>query len=301
MYVYKILNRNKIIVYIFISFLSFTMLFASSLSKGNLGAGTAIELLFTANLNGSIENCNCGNPPLGGLDYLSTLIKERRTRPYPVLYIDGGDYFNSYPYAELDEAAVRILKILQPDGLVPGEQEFQEDKGIVKNLFNATNILGTNFRYNDFPENKILRRDLPNDKKLLLLGYLSPQSFPGQIPEKLAFSERKFRQVYDALQKNTILVVVFHGTKSALDRFVTLYPKTDLILWAHEQSRRTDLSSRPPIVGGGSDGEHLVVVDISLDKKELHVLVERVPVSKKIVSDRVVKKIIESFNQKIKP
>ena len=301
MHGYSVINKRMVFAYICLSLLPLPVIFAGTLSQSRVDSDVAVEILFTANLNGSIENCNCGNPPLGGLDYMSTLIKERRARSYPVFYIDGGDYFNSYPYIELDQAALQILMILQPDGFLPAEQEFQEDEKLIKCLFDSTNILGSNFQYNDFAENGLLSKNLASDKKMILTGYLSPESFSGRIAEKLLFSDKKFRQVYDKLQKENILVVVFHGTKPALDRFIALYPGTDLILWAHEQSRDIELSAKPAIVGGGSDGEHLVIVNLSFGKKkELRIQVEKVPVSRKIPSDPAVKKIIEDFNRKIK-
>ncbi len=293
-------KKSTIFIYIGIFLLTGPTVFAANLDNDLAAKKTpAIEILFTANLNGSIENCNCGNPPLGGLDYLATLIKRKRTVLYPVLFIDGGDFFNSYPYFELDETALQILDILQPDAFLPGEQEFLEDEKLIKRLFKITPVLGANFQYNGYPKNMVIVRDLPGNMKLFISGYLSPESFPERIPPKLAFSEESFKSIYDNLQKDNILVVVFHGTKQALDQFITNYPKTDLILWAHEQSRFVDISDNPAVVGGGSDGEHLILVDIFFDnKKEVRIQVERIPVSKRISSDTKVKKILENFNKK---
>ncbi|HID38662.1 MAG TPA: hypothetical protein EYP36_04000, partial [Calditrichaeota bacterium] len=227
---------------------------------------------------------------------MATLIEIRRAQTFPVLLIDGGDFFNPYPYYELNDAALKILNVLQPDGFLTAEQEFQEDEKLIERLFKLLPVLGSNFKYNSYPKSELIVRLLQDHKKLVILGYLSPESFPGQLPGKLIFSEKQFQSIYNSLEKNSIIVVAFHGSKAALDRFLTDYPKTDLVLWAHAQSRLTNISDKPAVVGGGSDGEHLILIDLIFNKKkELLIQVERIPVSKKIPPNTAVKKIIEDF------
>lgn len=260
-----------------------------------------VTVLFTANINGNIENCNCGDPPLGGLDYLATLIKNERRKSTPVLFIDGGDYFNSYPYLALNEAAADILLLIRPEGFLPGDQEFAEDKVLLTRLFKQNNILGSNFRFASFPAGKVLHRALDGNRMLAVAGYLSPDSFSEKIPDDIRFNEKEFEDIYANRTANSIFVTVFHGTAAALRRFVQAYPKTDLILWAHEQSNLIEKRGATTIVGGCSDGEYLTIIRlfIGTDNK-VQWNVERKAVTKKYDTDKNVRRIIEYFHKKNK-
>ena len=60
--------------------------------------GSNIYILFTANINGNLENCNCSLNSAGGIGRITTLFSEFR-KEYPnTIIIDGGDYFNSYSF-----------------------------------------------------------------------------------------------------------------------------------------------------------------------------------------------------------
>ena len=261
----------------------------------------ALEILFTANINGNIENCNCGNPPLGGLDYLATLIKTEREKPYPVWYIEGGDYFNSYPYPRLDQAATDILDILRPDGFLPGEQELNEQETLLASLHDDKRILYSNLAHAKFGEGEVFRRSLKGDKQVIVAGYLSPQSFANGPPAKIIFSEKRFIDLYSAKRPGTLLIVVFHGPKAALDRFIQKYPQTDVILWGHEQSKMTDTEGKPAVIGGASDGEYLVTIQFVPSFAEAWTIhVKHIPVGKTVAPDKQVQKIIEDFNNSVR-
>ena len=102
-------NIMKIIIY-----LLFILIFYPGLKADEL------YIIYTSNINGTIENCGCGSDPLGGIDRVKSFIDKFETENKNIYIIDGGDYFNSYPYPTLNDAMSNALFLINYDCIVPG-------------------------------------------------------------------------------------------------------------------------------------------------------------------------------------
>ena len=145
---------------------------------------TEINILFTANINGNLENCNCGANSSGGIGRIKTFFSEFRNQYPHTFIVDGGDYFNSYPFEKLNTAMLRALSFLDYDIMVPGDQEFIEGMGFFNNYKNQykPKLLISNIHLDTNINLKFYVKDI----NIFFYAYLSNHAFdfidkPGEI------------------------------------------------------------------------------------------------------------------------
>jgi 2',3'-cyclic-nucleotide 2'-phosphodiesterase (5'-nucleotidase family) len=261
---------------------------------------TKLDILFMANINGALENCECGVPSLGGLNYLHSIIKNERALNNKVLLIDGGDCFNSYHYKPLNAAIGESFKQIRPDMLVLGEQElFGGVEFFKKHLLHTGSLyLSGNVKIADDLWEKRSRPKLSrkvDDVTFTFLPYSDSSLFSAY--DKMIFDERAFAQEYSQKSPmDEILIVIFHGTFKALQAFKEKYRQTDLILFAHEQSPKFELNAKPVIVGGGSDGERLKKIQIKIMNDTISIQANNIDITTHIKSSQPIDSIINHFH-----
>ena len=253
------------------------------------------EILFISNINGVVKNCGCGDPALGGMARIITLVQRERTKNPELTVVDGGDCFISYSYPDLNRVVCEQYALLKPDYCIPGDQEMVEGISFFKQYFapvDAT-ILETNLKP-IFPNG---RSEIVLNKRIRLLSYLDAGSFDLiKQPTKLKLSEERFARFYHHNGSEQKLVVVFHGTETALNRLVKTYPKIDVLLWAHAQSDEMKLDARPVVIGGGTDGSYIQKITLHLNGDSLNVAVRKIPVGLDIEPDAQALEIIRKWN-----
>ena len=279
--------------------LSIILLFASNVFSSNHHQQ---EILFFSNVNAAIKNCNCGNPSLGGLARIITIVKNRRAENPNLLLIDGGDFFNSYPLPSLNNAVVELYDELKPDILVVGDQEFVEGTSFLRSHLKKHDnyLLHSNMQ---FTSNGILKGNTGNilvHDQLVFLSYIDTASFDLiEKPQDISFSNHYFNKLYHAnLEKNNFLIGIFHGPEKNLNEFRKSYPQFDLILLGHAQSTRKQLSGKPFIIGGGSDGENIKKITIQNNFEKFSVSLEDIPVTLDVVPDATALRIIQKWGVK---
>jgi len=84
-----------------------------------------IEILYTQNTNGVLENCDCPGTPLGGLDKRMALMKRLADKAsVPALYLDGGDLLSPKGFPAKDRFILRAYALMGYDAIGLGDQEF---------------------------------------------------------------------------------------------------------------------------------------------------------------------------------
>jgi 2',3'-cyclic-nucleotide 2'-phosphodiesterase (5'-nucleotidase family) len=247
-----------------------------------------LEILFVANTNALLENCHCGNPSLGGLARIATIIKEERKRNPHLIFIDGGDFFNTYPFKEINETVLDIYSSIMPDIIIPGENEFIDGIPLIKPFLkiNAHKTICSNFRIAD-----IKTKDYFKKNSLIFVSYLDKSLFLNDISGGLIFDEDLFKKEYDKFKEN-FLVVIYHGYSDSIESFIKKYPEIDLILAAHTDVGFVNSTSNVQIIGSGTDGEYIVKITLG----ENHVAkVELLEVKLAVKQDEDVLKYISKF------
>lgn len=275
--------------------LTLFILLASSF--GFAHSQTDVELFYLANLNAQVQNCFCGTPSYGGLDRLISLIARKRKQNPDCIFIDGGDFFNSYPFPALNQAVVELYQLLKPDVMVPSDQEFVDGLTVAKKLF-------TQFPQNILWSNAVLagtstvkKLDFPG---IRILSYLDESAFDLiKKPIALRFNLSLFEKLYKQALGHRLIIVVYHGRQSALDAFLAKYQKVSLVLAGHSQSLETVTSKRPYVVGGGFDGERLRQIKLRIVKHAIQSIeVKDITVGTDIKPNPEAVKIIKKYKIK---
>jgi 2',3'-cyclic-nucleotide 2'-phosphodiesterase (5'-nucleotidase family) len=224
-------------------------------------AGT-IRIIYTANINGSLENCGCGTDPLGGIGRIKTFIDTYRKAHRDALLIDGGDFFNSYPFPELNQAMLQAMHLCAYDLVLPGDQAFIEGEEFYKSFETAMagKILISNqasaaenyksFRFGTFG--------------LLITAILSPSAFEF-IDKPEWINLLKSPAGSPTGQKDILRVIVFHGSRAEAEKFASGQTKVDLILMAHDQEKGLWKFNGVLLVGNGKDSEYVSVIEARYD------------------------------------
>jgi len=232
---------------------------------------------------------------------MATLIQEERKRNPKLLLIDGGDFFNSYPFPLLNRAVAQVYRLIKPDILTPGDQEFMEGIPFFKKNIKPLQkqLLATNLFLPDFAMPKEKVYTILKRTKIAFLSYLDPQAF--QFSGKSSAIHLRltdFNQLYHALLPHTFIVVIYHGPQAALKRFLARHQKIDCVLLGHTQSSVQQLKNKPYIIGGGEDGENLLDIRIKEQSGIFKVQVNRLPVYESLKQNEKIASIIRLFNAK---
>jgi len=278
---------NRFSIYLF----CFSLLWITALAAQT----DSWDILFFSNINGVVKNCGCGNPALGGLARIITKVKQERKQNPKIVVLDGGDYYNSYSYPEIDQAVSEMYHLLQPDIIVPGEQEMIEGLSFFKQTLLAvsTHYLASNMHVPGvkFSDSYVL------SPKIVLNSFLDVSAFDIiRKPAELQLDDENFKHIYRTAGKRKILITVFHGSEKALISFIKTYPRINIVLLAHAQSDRVELNSVPIIIGGGTDGEYLKRIHIVIRENKPHVTVKKIPIKLNILPNTKALDIIQKWN-----
>jgi 2',3'-cyclic-nucleotide 2'-phosphodiesterase (5'-nucleotidase family) len=249
-------------------------------------------IIYTANINGMIENCGCGADPLGGIGRVKTYIDKFIKTHENVIIIDGGDYFNSYPFPRLNEAMYASLLLLDYDCLIPGDQAFVEGDAFFANY--VSTLKDKIVVSNSSAELQVKMIKNIGSSQIQIYGYLSPYVFEFiKKPERLNLTNFLECRTKPA-KKNDFQIAVIHGYLSNAEQFASENTSVRLILLAHDQRKGIWQKDQATIIGNGKDSEYITIIkvnpgdhwDLSIDQLKIH---EKLPEDEHIV------KIIEEY------
>lgn len=258
-------------------------------------AHSQIQILYFANLNGNLENCGCGDPPLGGMDNLAYWLTVFRQKDLKSIVVAGGDILNSYPDKDLNSAILQSLGKIHPDIYAPGEQELLDGSAyfIAELSKNNLCLLGTNYA---LEKANICTRNTFHAKKsaLQFLSYFSKSVYHVEMPQKgYKLTLNRFNKSYQKLNKDIYNVLLYHGSLQNFDRFIQDYPNFSLALISHDQRLYVKKDINLTTVLPGSDGEYLIRIVLYGSSSQLKPWIQKIPM-------RVATNLRSSSNNKIK-
>ncbi len=93
-----------------------------------------LTVVYTANSNGKLMNCNCPHDNYGGLSERVTLMKELRGREDEMLLVDAGNMVDVYGDFELKASCVaRMMNMMDYDAAAAGRNEIFRGLDRIKN------------------------------------------------------------------------------------------------------------------------------------------------------------------------
>ena len=254
-----------------------------------------VYIAFTANINGALQNCNCGPEPLGGIDRLKTFLDEFKRTNKHSLIIDGGDMLNSYPYPDLNNAVVQAIELLPYDIIVPGDQEFIENKAFTRSFFNTfkakillsnSDMIGHGQRLFKFPGISIS-----------VSAILAPEVFTFIAkPDTLALRSVEFQKGHEEAS-GVFRILVYHGRLKDLVPLIT-DNTVDLVLLAHEQLSEITEIHGIEVIGLSRDAESVAVIHLMNNSGKVVANVDYHAINLELPSDQAITDLIGKFKVK---
>jgi len=235
---------------------------------------------------------------LGGLDQLKPLLDDMRRKNPDLVFIDGGDTFNSYPFFELDQAIVDAYKLVVPEIWIPGEYEFIEGKDFFTKVTKSmdTAFLTGNIII-DGIQTEASKKYSYKNKTIMITSYIQPDLILQRAPD-LDITINK-----DSLIKNInpdyFNILVFHGDKTTLKNEQEFLSAFDLLLLSHQQDAGINLDSEPVVIGGGADGEFLVHILLQENDSGFKISASKINIEQSDNPDEEIVKIISHYRTKI--
>jgi hypothetical protein len=220
--------------------------------------GNKINILYTANINATYKDCNCGKDPLGGLNRIKTYVDEYRKNNDNVLFIDGGNFFNSYKNTELNQSALRALEFLNYDLLAAGIHIFTEDRSFfyefLRNFSKTTINSNCNLETTKFKEFNI------NGTRVRFYAFISPNVFKySKQPDWLTIDDKivNFKNMPGGIN-----ILIYNGFKTDAELFLKNNNNFDILFLSYDQQFGIWKSGNTTIIGGGHDAESIALVEI---------------------------------------
>jgi 2',3'-cyclic-nucleotide 2'-phosphodiesterase (5'-nucleotidase family) len=233
------------------------------------GNSQDLMVVYTGNLNGYLEPCNCEQAYLGGMTRLVTAVDSLR-REYPdLILLDSGDFLKSYPLPAGNWLMMEMMAYLNYEAIALGEQELVEGSQF---LFRALDhfslpVLNGNLRFhgNDeqrFSASTFLHR---GDFQIGIVSLVDSNSFEfsgGEkltvIPEQLILPE-VLKQIPSTVD---LLFLLYHGTFEKAVVLAKKFSEIDIIIAGHAQVRTEGHFGNQIVVQNGFDGEYLGILKI---------------------------------------
>jgi predicted phosphodiesterase len=249
-----------------------------------------IYIVFTANVNGILEDCHCGNEPLGGIARLKTFFSEFEQKHPNAIFIDGGDFLNPYKYTYLNQIMSELLYYLPYDVLTPGDQEFIEGYSFFQmhlqryqSIYLASNC--------NFGRKRITRNI--NNIPVTIVSYLSPLCFSFITKPEQVDIDTVPAVPYDVGQKEELTILIYHGETRYAEKFINKSQEIDLVLMGHAQRLDSWKFNETFFVGGGLDTELVMIIAASKTDSGWQFDVRSHRMDQSVAEDDQVKKIIE--------
>ena len=254
-----------------------------------------IYILYTSNTNGMIENCGCGADPLGGIARVKSFIDQFREKYRHVFVLDGGDYFNSYPFPELNEAMYSALLLSQYDCIVPGDQAFVEGDEFFSKYVSALGdkliLTNTNSGF----DSEMIKKY--GSYQIKIYGYLSPYIFDfikkPQNPKLINFVDAK----PEPQENKDFQIAVIHGYLSNAEQFAVENSSVKLILLSHDQRQGIWEKNQATIIGNGKDSEYISVIKLT-PGSTWKISVEQHKIHQDLPEDAQIVNVIEQYKNK---
>lgn len=250
-----------------------------------------INLLYTANINATYKNCDCGSNPLGGIDRLKTYIDDFQSQNKNTLLVDGGNFFNSYSFLELNKKALESLSILDFDLFTPGVHIFQEKKQLYdqykKKYYNRIICSNSNLNLINYKDFNI------SNTKIRFFGFISPEMFKHSKKPDWLFLNNYLKNI--EYINDGINIIIYNGYLEDAQKFLKMYNDFDILLLSLDQQTGTWKTGNTIIIGGGHDAESIALVEISIYKNSPEFKVNYIDMNNSIKSDASIMKLFDGI------
>lgn len=266
-----------------------------------------INIYFTNNNNGTLENCYCPDHPLGSIEKRSKFINDLRLKNPDFLLFDSGDFFSvSKRNAFKDSLVAEAYAITGYDGITLGDQELSRDEEFLSKILPKTNstIILSNISHDvpfDFRTHKIYK---VNDINILVMGVINSDVFkyyPETVRNNIQLDDpaEAINEITKELYEEVDLVVVLSHQGYEKDLEMTAKLKNvDIIIGSHTQTviEKPEKTNGVFVIQGGKEGYYLGKILVSFDEDwDKDISGELIPMSLEMPNDPRIEQLIKIY------
>lgn len=269
-----------------------------------------LHIAYTTNLNGAIEDCNCGGDTVGGFNRILTQVKNLRAKQPDLLLLDAGDMLSSYAFPEANSALLKQLGLAKYTALNLGDQEFVESPDFL--FKTSTNhklmlpFLSNNLTISE-SENILSKKPKTfawESREIVIFGLVNKKTFDFISTAGLGFTD-----LYLPLQnyatksngKQNLEILLYHGSWQSAKALKDEFPWLDLIIIGGNQVQKFGMINNTAFVETGVDGEFLghLILERKNDRWEFQN--KFIPIEISLPIDPAAQQIVTEYYESIKP
>lgn len=262
-----------------------------------------LYIVYSNNLNGYLEPCQCPATFLGGMTRVVTAIHQLRVIHPDLLLVDSGDFFKSYSLPTANWLMLEMMDSARYDAVTLGEQELIEGldfliRGIQRF---SLSIVSYNLKINHQKEvysfsPVILEK---NNLKIGIIGLIEPNCFEDTFHKNIVLIPvgELLPEILSSLRSRVdLLMVLYHAGFEQAIKLAENYPTIDVIIAGHSQETAQKQIGRQIILQNGYDGEYLGILRVDLREGIVKYTHEILPIDDSFREDNYFKeKIRQAF------
>ncbi|RMH91084.1 MAG: bifunctional metallophosphatase/5'-nucleotidase [Calditrichaeota bacterium] len=261
-----------------------------------------LHLVYTANLNGALDDCRCGGEVVGGVTRILALVDSLR-RKYPhFLLVDAGDFLSSYRFPAVHRAMLKLLTKARYQALNVGDQEFVEGTDFLVSAAEGRGLplVAANLHWQTSPPAGIppYRVWKSGGLRVAVLGVVATEAFDFIHPRDIRVNDiaRTINRWYREITSATDLqILLFHGTPLQAEALIKATPWVDVVVVGHNQQRYARQVGNALMVETGTDGEYVGHVKIWATGNRWRMENEFIPITRSLPVDPEARSWVEAF------
>jgi len=269
---------------------------------------STIHIVYTANLNCSLDDCRCSGNIVGGLTRIITVVDSLRAKFPNLILLDGGDHLSSYSLPEANRVMLSLLSRLHYTALNLGDQEFVESENFVFEVSGENKLRLPYISSNLFGENsselladpfKVVSK---TETPVRILGCIDPGVFEFISPRHLTIKSPGAlldQQTPANTGGSELQILLFHGKLQKARELVKRNPWIDIVVLSHNQELRFDVEEKTAFVESGTEGEYIGHLQINRNGDSWEFQNEFIPIYDRIPPNREAQRRVDEYYRKM--
>ncbi|NIV13238.1 MAG: hypothetical protein GWN62_18725 [Aliifodinibius sp.] len=268
-------------------------------------SATEINLIYTGNINCTLDDCHCEGEVVGGFTRILTVLNQLNSQYPEMILVDGGDFLSSYSIPKANRLMLSLLSEAPYDALNLGDQELVEGAGFILDFSNDKQvklpIISTNLQWqlSDEPltsQYKLVRR---NAVSIAIIGIVEPTAFSFISSNQLTVSSpaKTLKEIQERIKTHSDLqILLYHGAWPNALNFPKSFPWLDVIILAHSQKKYSHIESKKMIlVECGSNGEYIGHLRLRKNKSGWSFENRFIPIDRSIPINQTAQKLVDNY------
>ncbi|MCH8013165.1 MAG: LysM peptidoglycan-binding domain-containing protein [Candidatus Marinimicrobia bacterium] len=276
---------------------------------GIVNAATEVNILYTNNTNGALENCLCPGKSYGSLEKRVKFIRDWMEVHPNTLILDAGDFLSASKKVLKDSIAFRAYEMIPYDAVGLGDQEFFRGVKVLAGLMKGSSLtfVATNLVKPELPgvlSEIIVVREGITFGILSVMGSRIFNFYPGEVKSEIEVLpyEAVLKDIIPGLRDRVDVIILLSHMGIEDDReLVKTVQGIDLLIGSHTQTvlESPEKVGETLIVQAGKDGYYVGKLTLRFDddKKIKGYDGELIPMDITLPNDSTVVNMIIEYNR----